>query len=310
MAVYNGADHIREALTSLLAQRFTDFELVISDNGSTDETPRICEELAARDARVRLVRQPVNLGPARNFAFVLEAARAPYFMFAAHDDLWDPTFIERLVGELDRRPEAVLAFSRWDAINQLGRHIRDFAEDWGAILTGDLFRRIHALVTLDESETLKALFYYGLMRREVWLEEFTWGNAYDAYAGSDMLMVVTMAGRGEFAFVDEVLFHNRIRPLRKRSEESIARYVAARATGTASGHRGSAWAMLRRTHEYRSGLRDAIRRIAGLRATERGRLVLLTYLREWRGYLVDFPAAVLRELGVLKPPSLARAAEG
>lgn len=93
MPVYNGAKFIREALDSLLAQTFTDFELTISDNASTDGTEAICREYAAKDQRIRYVRQPENLGAAANFRFVLDEAVGEYFMWAAADDLWVPNFI-------------------------------------------------------------------------------------------------------------------------------------------------------------------------------------------------------------------------
>jgi len=75
MPVYNGEKYIREALDSLLAQTFTDFELIISDNASTDGTQVICEEYAARDPRIRYVRQRENRGAVANFRFVLDSIR-------------------------------------------------------------------------------------------------------------------------------------------------------------------------------------------------------------------------------------------
>lgn len=93
MPVYNGAQYIREALDSLLAQTFTDFELIISDNASTDATQSICEEYARRDPRVSYVRQAENKGAVANFRFVLDRARADLFMWAAYDDLWAPNYL-------------------------------------------------------------------------------------------------------------------------------------------------------------------------------------------------------------------------
>ncbi|MDR7898959.1 glycosyltransferase family 2 protein [Thermosynechococcus sp. JY1334] len=97
MPVYNGEKFIRDALDSLLAQTFTDFELIISDNASTDQTEAICREYAAKDKRIRYVRQAQNLGAAANFKYVLDEARGEYFMGAAADDKWDPRWIEILL---------------------------------------------------------------------------------------------------------------------------------------------------------------------------------------------------------------------
>lgn len=93
MPVYNGEKYIRDALNSLLRQSFSDFELIISDNCSTDETAKICQEYALRDNRIIYHQQKKNIGAAANFEFVLNSARAPIFMWAAHDDKWTKGFL-------------------------------------------------------------------------------------------------------------------------------------------------------------------------------------------------------------------------
>ena len=97
MPVYNGEPYIREALDSLLAQTFTDFELIISDNASTDGTEAICRKYAASDARIQYVRQTKNQGPMSNFQFVLHEAVGEYFIWAAADDSQDRRLLELLV---------------------------------------------------------------------------------------------------------------------------------------------------------------------------------------------------------------------
>jgi glycosyltransferase involved in cell wall biosynthesis len=96
MPVYNGAAYICEALDCLLAQTFTNFELIISDNASTDTTQTICEEYVRRDLRIRYVRQSVNQGALANFQFVLDQAQGKFFMWAAADDRWDANWIESI----------------------------------------------------------------------------------------------------------------------------------------------------------------------------------------------------------------------
>jgi glycosyltransferase involved in cell wall biosynthesis len=97
MPVYNGDNYIREAIDSLLAQTFRDFELLISDNASTDGTQSICEEYARGDARIRYVRQHRNRGGFNNFEYVLDHACGTYFMWAAHDDVWAANWLDTLV---------------------------------------------------------------------------------------------------------------------------------------------------------------------------------------------------------------------
>lgn len=102
--VYNGASRMRPALDSLLSQTYKNFELIISDNASTDDTERICREYAARDSRIRYIRQPKNINQIPNYVFVLREARSSYFMWAADDDIWHRERVEKLVRALETHP--------------------------------------------------------------------------------------------------------------------------------------------------------------------------------------------------------------
>lgn len=118
LPVYNGVRFLPDALTSLLAQEHVQFELLISDNASTDATEPLCRAL--RDPRIRYVRQSVNRGAAWNFAYVLAHATAPYFLWAAADDRWAPTFLRRCRRELDAHPDAVLCHSQGQEMSPEG----------------------------------------------------------------------------------------------------------------------------------------------------------------------------------------------
>ena len=107
MPVYNGAAYVEQAIMSLLAQTEGDFVLHISDNYSEDATAEICLRLAAEDPRIHYQRQERNLGASGNFLHVLQAAHSPYFMWAAHDDTWEPDFLKVTLGMLRSSPEAV-----------------------------------------------------------------------------------------------------------------------------------------------------------------------------------------------------------
>lgn len=93
MPVFNGEKYIRDALDSLLNQTFSDFELIISDNASTDRTEEICCEYASRDSRISYFRQTENNGAITNFQFVLDQASGEFFMWAAYDDLWSQNYL-------------------------------------------------------------------------------------------------------------------------------------------------------------------------------------------------------------------------
>lgn len=107
LITYNGADNLRRCIDSLLSQTFTDFELLIHDNASTDGTSEICADYAARDSRVRHVRHPQTVPQSVNFRGVLMAAQTELFMWAADDDIWAPDFARLCIAELDAHPQAV-----------------------------------------------------------------------------------------------------------------------------------------------------------------------------------------------------------
>jgi glycosyltransferase involved in cell wall biosynthesis len=111
LPVYNGERFLPSALDCLLAQTFSDFELIISDNASTDRTPQICEAYRQRDHRVRYVRNERNLGATANFNRVFELSAAPLFKWAAHDDLYRESYLESCVRLLDQHPDTILAHS-------------------------------------------------------------------------------------------------------------------------------------------------------------------------------------------------------
>jgi glycosyltransferase involved in cell wall biosynthesis len=115
LPVYNGANYLAESLEALLGQSFGDFELIISDNASTDSTPDICQHYAQQDSRIRFFRQPRNIGLCPNHNFAVEQARAELFKWASNDDLYARDLLERCVDALDGNPDVVLAHS-WTAM--------------------------------------------------------------------------------------------------------------------------------------------------------------------------------------------------
>src|SRR5437868_11959393 len=102
--VRNGEKYVARALDCVLAQTYENFELLISDNASTDGTYEICQRYTG-DARVQLWRNEQNIGANGNFDLTLERAAGKYFMWAAADDMWAPRFVEALVHELETDPD-------------------------------------------------------------------------------------------------------------------------------------------------------------------------------------------------------------
>lgn len=131
MPVYNGERFVGQALDSLVAQSFTDLEIVISDNASDDGTAAICAEYVRRDARVRYVRSAHNVGLAKNFERVVALSAGHYFKLANADDLCSPDLVARCVEVLDRDPEVVLCYGKTTLIDGEGQTLRPYEDRLG-----------------------------------------------------------------------------------------------------------------------------------------------------------------------------------
>lgn len=165
MPVYNGESFIHEALNSLLAQSFADFELIISDNGSTDATEAICKEYAAKDTRIRYVRQSENRGAFANFQFVLDEAVGEYFMWAAADDRWSNLFINTCVSALEVDCKSSFVMTKYVGISRFHNFFnRKFPDVLACIELPDAYERVLAF-TKQSFPTFKDCLVYALWRR-------------------------------------------------------------------------------------------------------------------------------------------------
>jgi glycosyltransferase involved in cell wall biosynthesis len=158
--VLNGGATIARAVESVLAQTFADFELLISDNASTDATEAECRRYATHDPRIRLTRQRAVLPPAQNFRAVLDAARAPYFMWLAADDHVRPGLLEQAVAVLDARPDVVCAAPRAESVAGDGSR-------WPAAGTFPLEGGIRENLCRYLADPSDCSRFYGLHRRAV-----------------------------------------------------------------------------------------------------------------------------------------------
>ncbi len=120
LPVFNLERTVARAIESVLGQTLTDFELVVSDNASTDGTGEICRRYASVDSRIRLIRQPRTTSAYDNFRVVLQAARAEYFMWLSGDDYALPSLLAACVDVLDARPEVVCCVPRVDFLEADG----------------------------------------------------------------------------------------------------------------------------------------------------------------------------------------------
>lgn len=200
LPVYNSERYLRPAVESILNQTFSDFELIIRDNASTDGTPEIARELAARDARIRFIKVERNEGVAANFNRVFSLARAPYFRWHPADDLVAPEQLERCVQILDADPEIVLAYPRTTLIDEAGRETEDYddglhLDDPSASVRFKQYTKSVGLVNV----------HYGLMRSEVLRRSILLLD----FVSADVVMLGELALRGRFHEIPDRLFFRR-----------------------------------------------------------------------------------------------------
>jgi len=201
LPVYNGEPYLTGALAAISAQTFTDYELVICDNASTDRTEEICRELASRDPRVRYIRHPENIGVNRNFNRVFELSRAPYFHWAASDDLCAPELLERLVGVLDARPEVVLSYARTREIDAGGGTLREYGDGLN-VEQAEPHRRFAACLWKIYMCNPNFGLYRSSGLRKTGLE--------GSYSNSDVVMLCSASLHGCIVEVPDVLFYRRV----------------------------------------------------------------------------------------------------
>jgi glycosyltransferase involved in cell wall biosynthesis len=202
MPLYNAALLVREAIDSLLAQTFRDFELIISDNGSTDETDSICRGYAARDSRIRYYRSAENRGAGWNFNHCFELARGEYFKWAAHDDVCAPKFLEQCVAALDDAgSQAVLAYPKSALIDGTGSVVG--THESGLDLRS---RTPHVRVRDFVRRQNKANPIFGVIRSDVLHRTRGLGS----FPSSDIVLLLELALFGQVLEVDEVLFQRRV----------------------------------------------------------------------------------------------------
>ncbi len=204
MPVYNGESYLRESLTSIFAQSFDDFELIISDNASTDSSETICREYAASDRRIRYYRNNTNIGAGPNHNRVFELARGEYFKWAAYDDMCAPDFLEKAVAALDSDSGRVLCYARAVIVDKHGNKIRDYNEDLNLPFRTphDRFRHYHDAFSRDFGRCNPI---YGLIKASVLKKT----PLIASYTASDMILLGELALHGEFYEIPEPLFFRR-----------------------------------------------------------------------------------------------------
>lgn len=180
LPVYNGENFIKEAINSILNQTFEDFELIISDNASTDQTEAICHTYVAQDQRVRYFRNLENLEAAENFNRVFQSAIGKYFKWADHDDLCAFTFLAECVNVLDREPTIILCHARTITINAQGKAFKKLISNtessstipykrFREVINEQIFQSSNLISGLIRADVLKKLLCWEVIRPTICL---------------------------------------------------------------------------------------------------------------------------------------------
>lgn len=196
LPVYNGEAFVGRALDSLLAQDLTDFEVVICDNGSQDSTVQICSAYAERDPRIRLHRNPQNLGLVKNFNRTFELARGKYFKWAAHDDWHAPDSLSRSTALLEANPTAVACATGVSIVDEDGNEYDQWIPSVD-LLSPETHKRFHRLIWMLGWPHM----LFGLIRSSALRQT----SLMQSYLGSDRTLLAELSLLGPIVDTPEIL---------------------------------------------------------------------------------------------------------
>jgi glycosyltransferase involved in cell wall biosynthesis len=204
LPVYNGQKYVGKAIESILDQDYKNFELIISDNASTDDTSYICKQYARADKRIRYWRNEANIGAGPNHNRVFELANAKYFKWTAHDDENHPEFLSRCVEALERAPDSVvLAYPQAELINEVGEVTDRYKVSVASDSTRPHVRLEKILNCIDLGTPM-----YGVVRSEVLKKTRLHGS----YLAADYVLIAELGLLGKIQEVPYPLLKKRIHP--------------------------------------------------------------------------------------------------
>lgn len=247
LPVYNGEEYLAESLDALLGQSFTGFELIITDNASTDGTEEIARKYVAADSRVRYERLARNIGAAGNHNYVFTLARGELFKWASHDDLYGRDLLLRCVEALDEHPDFVLAHSYTATIDSRGRVIEPY-EYRIPTDSPSAAARFRGLLFAPGGDDFYGVIRAAALRRV---------KPHASYHHADRTFVMDLAMQGPFYQVPELLYFRRDHETRaERANPSVRSRCANLDPRRGTGFNPT----VRLLAEYAWGYHDLIRR--------------------------------------------------
>lgn len=221
LPVYNGGKTIQIALDSLLSQSYRNFELIISDNASTDETESICLKFAKKDKRIQYSREPKKINGLKNFNLVLKKSKGEFFMWAGDDDVWHPEFIEKNLHILQLNKNAVGSTSE----------IEFFYKDWSKEdfkrfenttvlkkyslvhpIIGTYENKVNFLFSFNHPQCIYGLFRTDVLKKSIVKKHF---------GSVDYAILLNVLKYGDILVVDELLKYQNRKHKEKDSEKLL-----------------------------------------------------------------------------------------
>jgi glycosyltransferase involved in cell wall biosynthesis len=204
--VYNGETYLAEAIESILAQSYTNFELILCDNCSTDKTAEICQEYVSGDRRIKYVRNEHNLGAIPNFNRTFSLSTGDYFKWLAHDDVVTKEYVQACLTALEGNPTAVLCQSLIQYIDGKGENIEIYDSQLSGAQAPHASTRFAAIILLPHA----CNEVFGLIRRPALVREYPLGT----FHGADRALMAELALYGQFIQLREPLLKMRLHPSR------------------------------------------------------------------------------------------------
>lgn len=202
LLVHNAEATLRKTIESVLSQTFADFEVILADDASVDESPRICEQFVNRDGRFRLLRHEINLGGIVNFNRVVAEAQGEYFVWLSDHDLWLPDYLASCVEALDTSPSAVLCHT---AVRLIDEDSAPLGVLESRLDTRGLSQRARLSVTMWSLQRGTACIY-GLQRLQAIRRLKRFPMLYRHILAPDVVLLLEIALLGEIVYIDRPLF--------------------------------------------------------------------------------------------------------
>ena len=201
MPVYNSEKWIRSSLESWLNQTMADFRIVISDNGSTDESVKICSSIAANDSRIEIYKNKQNIGISKNFRRAFEVGSgAEYFMWASSHDYFAPTMLQRCVSTLDKHPDAVACCGQTALFESDPTNAKPYIETIRTESHSPVERYLSIVSGLRVNNLVHGVFRTNALRDTRLMGD---------YFSSDNVLVAQLALAGRIIQLPETLFYRR-----------------------------------------------------------------------------------------------------